>query len=89
MCIFAWIGENEATLSGLAASIVIVGVLFTPLGRGLRALLGRRRESGGTSKLATRPGDDANLRDGRPSVAVLPCAEEYASADPDQEPRAV
>ena len=73
--IFAWIGENEATLSGLAASIVIIGVLFTPLGRGLRALLGRRREAGDTSKLDagdTSATGDANLRDGRPSVAVLP-----------------
>lgn len=76
--IFAWIGENEATLSGIAASIVIVGVLFTPLGAGLRALLGRGRKSSDAPALAVH---DANLLDGRPSVAVLPFTTAQGEAD--------
>jgi len=51
--VFGWIGSNEAVLSGIAALIVIVGVLFTPLGRGLRALL--RHDEGGSSAAPATP----------------------------------
>lgn len=33
-----WIAENEALLSGIAAMIVVAGVILTPLGAGLRRL---------------------------------------------------
>jgi TolB-like protein/tetratricopeptide (TPR) repeat protein len=35
----AWISQNEALLSGIAAMIVVAGVILTPLGAGLRRLL--------------------------------------------------
>jgi adenylate cyclase len=85
--IFAWIGENEAVLSGIAAAIVIVGVLLTPIGRGLLALArGARGSSLGDPSEA---GADASslqappLITERPSIAVLPFAN--LSDDPQQE----
>lgn len=36
--IFEWFSTNEAGLSGLAALVVILGVLFSPIGAGLRAV---------------------------------------------------
>ena len=69
--IFEWIGANEAVLSGIAATIVIVGVLFSPFGRGLRALVGSggdRESSSGEASSDTAP----PLVTERPSIAVLP-----------------
>jgi TolB-like protein len=40
-----WITENEALLSGLAALVVLLGVVFSPVGRGVRNLLGRDKSS--------------------------------------------
>lgn len=40
----SWISENESLLSGLAALIVVAGVLLSPLGAGLRRVGARRRE---------------------------------------------
>ena len=37
-----WITENEALLSGLAALVVLVGVILSPLGKGMRHLFARR-----------------------------------------------
>jgi adenylate cyclase len=79
--LFEWIGENEAVLSGIAATIVIVGVLFTPLGRGLRALLARGRRASPGSAPAD-PSHPPLVRD-RPSIAVLPFAN--LSGDPEHE----
>jgi len=76
--LLGWIGSNEAVLSGIAALIVIVGVLFTPLGRGLRVLLGRR----GAAAVAPDAAAPAPVLD-RPSIAVLPFAN--GSGDPEQE----
>ena len=74
-----WIGENEAILSGIAATIVIVGVLFTPLGRGVRALMRRRApETAAAPDTAYPP-----LVHDRPSIAVLPFAN--LSGDPEHE----
>jgi adenylate cyclase len=80
--LFAWIGANEAVLSGVAAAIVILGVLFTPVGRGLRALL--RRDG---SRAAPAPGPPGRehppMVQDRPSIAVLPFAN--LSGDPAHE----
>jgi TolB-like protein len=67
---FDWIGRNEAVLSGIAASIVILGVLFSPLGVGLRRLFGGR-------EAAPKPPAEATTAPSaprRPSIAVLPFA---------------
>lgn len=37
-----WIAENESLLSGMAAIVVLAGVLFSPLGGGLRRLFTRQ-----------------------------------------------
>ncbi len=37
----AWISENEALLSGIAAMIVVAGVVFSPVGLGIRRLIGQ------------------------------------------------
>jgi len=78
---FAWIGAHEAVLSGIAATIVIVGVLFTPLGRGVRALIRRRRGDEPTAKAGGLPG--LPVVSDRPSIAVLPFAN--LSNDPERE----
>jgi TolB-like protein len=36
-----WIAENESLLSGMAALVVLAGVIFSPLGTGVRRLFGR------------------------------------------------
>lgn len=41
----SWISENESLLSGLAALIVVAGVLLSPLGAGLRRVGARRRSN--------------------------------------------
>ena len=35
----AWTASNESLLSGIAVIIVITGVIFTPIGAGLRRVL--------------------------------------------------
>jgi TolB-like protein len=77
---FAWIGENEAVLSGLAAAIVIIGVLSSPL----RGRFSKRAVA------ASAEGDDAetpvaglSLVTDRPSIAVLPF--QNLSGDPAHE----
>jgi len=71
--LFQWIGANEAVLSGIAATIVIVGVLFSPVGRGLRAL-GRRGRADGPGEPAAPGRELPALVTDRPSIAVLPFA---------------
>lgn len=44
--IVGWVTENESLLSGLAAMIVLLGVVASPLGMAARRLIGRRRRSG-------------------------------------------
>jgi len=78
---FGWIAANEAVLSGLAAAIVIVGVLFTPIGRTLRGWWGSsgpaRDEGAAAAGAWPAPVTD------RPSIAVLPF--ENLSGDPEQD----
>ncbi len=40
-----WIAENESLLSGMAALVVLVGVVLSPLGRGARRFLGRNKQA--------------------------------------------
>ncbi len=77
-----WVADNETMLSGLAALVVIIGVVFSPMGAGVRATMARRGnlastdgESGGSVQ---GPGTGQNfasfppLITDKPSVAVLP-----------------
>jgi TolB-like protein/Tfp pilus assembly protein PilF len=90
----AWISENEALLSGIAAMIVVAGVVFSPIGLGIRRMLGRSRD------VESAPSADPTLRTSpvaapptpgprepstptdRPSIAVLPFTN--MSDDPEQ-----
>ena len=81
--IFDWIGTNEAVLSGIAATIVIVGVLFTPVGRGLRALFRQSEPSGSGAADTGTVSEHPPLVADRPSIAVLPFAN--LSGDPAHE----
>ena len=43
--ILRWLNDNEKTLSALAALVVIVGVVLSPFGAGIRRLLSGRSAS--------------------------------------------
>jgi TolB-like protein/Flp pilus assembly protein TadD len=90
--IAGWLGENEATISAVAAILAIAAILFT----GLRFLLRRsaetapERASGGVEAPAEAGLSPADLDpldvpgfEGRPAIAVLPF--DNLSGDPDQE----
>jgi adenylate cyclase len=79
--IFDWIGANEAVLSGIAATIVILGVLYTPLGRLLRIRRAARVGKGETDEAAGVAAPP--LITDRPSIAVMPFVN--LSGDPEQE----
>ena len=72
--IFRVIGTNEAVLSGIAAAIVIVGVLYTAI----RRLLGPSKDTSEAIDLArpAQPSDtpDVVLHTDSPSIAVMPFA---------------
>ena len=73
--IFAWIGENENVLSGVAALIVILGVLFTPIGGALRRFLTRGPSSAAAApeqQSAPAPPKASAPAGERATVAVLP-----------------
>ena len=83
--IFRWIGTNESVLSGLAATIVILGVLYVPI----RTLL-RRAGSGTRPGVASSPDDPPSRLPTAidrhahgPSIAVMPFAN--LSGDASQE----
>jgi adenylate cyclase len=66
-----WVQGREQLLSGLAALVVLIGVIVSPLGHGLRMLVARRRGAQpghGPQAGAAHP---AVVMD-RPSIAVLP-----------------
>lgn len=89
--VFRWIGAHESVLSGIAATIVILGVAYVPI----RALVQRTR----SSSAPPAPADDPNrvpsptsasatpapprLHTESPSIAVLPFAN--LSGDPEHE----
>jgi TolB-like protein/Tfp pilus assembly protein PilF len=91
--IAGWLGENEATISAVAAILAIGVILFT----GLRFLLRRRDETvpektpaasaePASAAEASPPGLDPLTVpgfEGRPAIAVLPF--DNLSGDPDQE----
>jgi len=68
-----WVTRHEQLLSGLAAMVVIGGVVVSPLGRGLRAVFSRSREKMAAGEVApsTRSSPPPVVTD-RPSIAVLP-----------------
>jgi TolB-like protein len=73
----AWIAENEATLSGLAAIIVVAGVVFTPVGSVLRRFLAAPAAASARPAPTSRSGaaaspDSDGRESGPPSIAVLP-----------------
>lgn len=63
----SWISENESLLSGLAALIVVAGVLLSPLGAGLRRVGARRRKH----ELAVAAGRDGGVEASAPTPAVV------------------
>jgi len=71
--LFGWVTGHEQLLSGLAAMVVIAGVVVSPLGHGLRAAFSRSR-----ARLAPGPGGAPTqappppVVTDRPSIAVLP-----------------
>jgi TolB-like protein/Tfp pilus assembly protein PilF len=78
--IFQWIGTNESVLSGIAATIVILGVLYVPI----RMLL--RRSSGIIETETSSPPQTrvaTALHTDSPSIAVMPFAN--LSGDAEQE----
>lgn len=77
-----WIGANESVLSGIAAAIVILGVLYAPVRRFLGGRGGAREAAiagAGADSTPTAP----PLVTERPSIAVMPFVN--LSGDPDQE----
>lgn len=88
--IAAWIGENETLLSGVAAIVVVLSFVASPLGQGLRGLVRRWALSSSgfvEGQVTVPPISDIQtppeLEADRPSVAVLPFAP--ASDDKDSE----
>jgi adenylate cyclase len=74
--VFDWIASNEAVLSGIAAAIVIVGVLYTLL----RGLFGRSAAKR-TSAEPSAPDSAPALSSDTPSIAVMPFANLSGEAD--------
>ena len=64
--IFTWLSEHEAGFSALAALVVIVGVVLSPLGAGLRALLSGKQKSRSATTETVQP----KLADGAKNNAV-------------------
>ena len=69
--LFDWIGQHESVLSGVAAAIVIVGVIVTPVVRAIRRLSRRTRQESNAAGEPS-PGELREIDEGRPSIAVLP-----------------
>jgi TolB-like protein/tetratricopeptide (TPR) repeat protein len=94
-----WIAENEALLSGMAALVMLVGLILSPIGMGLRRLLQRQtqvtpsdpaRESVPASAPGTLKAADARsapvtapAANSEPLLAVLPF--DNLSSDPEMQ----
>ena len=72
----SWISENESLLSGLAAMIVLAGVVLSPLGVGVRRMLGIARTAKPSAEPA--PPRKLSLRD---LTQPAPHPIHYADAD--------
>ena len=81
--ILNWLTEHESAFSAIAALVVIFGVVFSPLGAGMRGLLSRKSELESASLDASTIGaSTATTQDflntppplitDKPSIAVLP-----------------
>jgi adenylate cyclase len=80
----AWIATNEAALSGVAAAIVIIGVLLSPLRRRFSKSVARDGVSGASEpRDARQPIVSLAPVTDRPSIAVLPF--QNLSGDPEHE----
>ena len=89
--LLTWFVDNEAALSGVAATVVIVGFVASPLGAGLRGLVSRwalsspgvaEAPAAVASSIPDIPSPPEPEAD-RPSIAVLPFTP--ASKDEDSE----
>ena len=74
-----WISANESLLSGLVALVILIGLVASPIGKGLRHLYLRRRQSGDISAGALTPVNTATMSE--PLLAVL--AFDNLSNDPE------
>jgi len=77
--LLGWFVENEAALSGVAAAVVIIGFIASPLGAGLRSLARRKSVASSVGlETADAPRSSAeipalqSIEVDRPSIAVLP-----------------
>ena len=85
--IFGWLNDNETALSALAALVVIIGVVVSPLGAGVRGILSSRNHAkqSEASAAADTLSNKSNIQPTRdfldtppplitdkPSIAVLP-----------------
>jgi TolB-like protein len=83
-----WISDNERLLSGLAALVALAGVIFAPIGMGLRRLRARRRRASATAaapltQVTAPPPAKAVAPPGEPRLAVL--AFDNLSTDPEMQ----
>jgi len=78
--IFQWIGTNESVLSGVAATIVILGVLYVPIRMLIRQWT---RSAEPESESRPDPVTATTLQPDRPSIAVMPFTN--LSGDAEQE----
>ena len=76
--IFNWLSEHEAGFSALAALVVIVGVVLSPLGAGLRALLSGNKKTNAiaakeaqTNSLSSANSSEITVRDFRDTPPPL------------------
>ena len=70
--LFNWVQGREQLLSGLAALVVLIGVIVSPLGHGLRMLMARRRRTQPGHGTQSDAGANPAIVMDRPSIAVLP-----------------
>ncbi len=76
-----WIAENESLLSGMAALVVLGGVIFSPLGAGLRRVLSRNKPTR-TSTDPVAPVVTAPAEPEEPEVSLRQTAADGATGDP-------
>lgn len=69
--ILKWVNDRENLLSGLAAIVVLAGVIVSPLGHGVR-MVHKRRRAKVHSAPAVPHSHHGQPATGRPSIAVLP-----------------